>query len=201
MIIQAENAMSAGDCCRLMTMYDQHVHLTKVKDYTGHPIAYWDQFRDAPAAAEIVTRLIEECLSHIVGQLGLNDPLYPESVILAAMGAGGRHSRHADNCRQNEQGDWVANHTPQRDVSVIYYLNDEFDGGEIFFEQTQLMVKPRRGLVLAFPSDAYHVHEVLPVRSGVRYTMAIWFTKQQRCAIADFPLGGSAIETAPRMRG
>src|SRR5205807_3842016 len=87
---------------------------------------------------------------------------------------------------QNEQGDWVANHTPHRDVSAIYYLNDEFDGGEIVFDTQQLMVKPRRGLLLAFPSDAAHVHEVLPVRSGVRYTMPIWFTRQQRCALANF---------------
>jgi len=48
------------------------------------------------------------------------------------------------------------NRTPQRDVSAICYLNDEFDGGEICFEQAQLTVKPRRGLLLAFPSDAAH---------------------------------------------
>jgi prolyl 4-hydroxylase len=100
------------------------------------------------------------------------------------MGAGGHHSRHADNCRQNEQGDWVANHTPHRDVSAIYYLNEEFDGGEIVFERQQLTVKPRRGLLLAFPSDAEHVHEVLPVRSGVRFTMPIWLTKQACFALA-----------------
>jgi hypothetical protein len=111
-------------------------------------------------------------------------PLYPETVILAAMGAGGHHSRHADNCRQNEQGDWVANHTPHRDVSAIYYLNEEFDGGEIVFERQQLTVKPRRGLLLAFPSDAEHVHEVFPVRGGVRYTMPIWLTKQACFALA-----------------
>jgi predicted 2-oxoglutarate/Fe(II)-dependent dioxygenase YbiX len=62
-------------------------------------------------------------------------------------------------------------------------FNDEFDGGELFFEQAQMMVKPRRGLLLVFPSDAEHVHEVLPVRSGVRYTMPIWFTKQQCFAL------------------
>jgi predicted 2-oxoglutarate/Fe(II)-dependent dioxygenase YbiX len=66
---------------------------------------------------------------------------------------------------------------PSRDVSAICYLNDEFDGGEIVFERAQMTVKPRRGLLLAFPSDADHVHEVLPVRRGVRYTMPIWFTQ------------------------
>ena len=167
-----------------MRMYDRHVHLTEVSDQTGFPVVYWPQFRDAPDATEIVPRLVEECLRNIGSQLRPAEPLYPETVILAAMGAGGRHSRHADNCRQDERGDWVANHTPHRDVSAICYLNDEFDGGEIFFERARLTVTPRRGLLLAFPSDADHAHEVLPVRSGVRYTMPIWFTKQQRFALS-----------------
>ena len=169
-----------------MTMYDRHVHLATVKDQTGFPVVYWPQFRDASDAAEIVLRLLQECLCNIGSQLRSAEPLYPETVILAVMGAGGHHGRHADNCRQNEPGDWVANHTPQRDVSAIYYLNDEFEGGEIVFELQQLVVEPRRGLLLAFPSDADHVHEILPVRNGVRYTMAIWFTKQQRFGLADF---------------
>ena len=192
MIIQVPDAVGAEDCRQLMTIYDRQVHLATVRDQTGFPVVYWPQFRDAPDAAEIVLRLVEECLRNIGSRLRPVEPLYPETVILAAMGPGGRHDRHADNCRQNEQGEWVANHTPQRDVSAIYYLNEEFDGGEIVFERQQLTVNPRRGLLLAFPSDADHVHEVLPVRSGVRYTMAIWFTEQQRYALADFPLGAPA---------
>jgi len=194
MIIQVADAVGAEDCRRLMTMYDRHVHLTKVRDQTGHPVVYWPQFRGASHGDEIVPRLVGECLRNIGSQLRFAEPLYPETVILAAIGAGGHHSRYADNCRQNEHGDWVTNHTPQRDVSAIYYLNDAFEGGEIVFDRAQLVVKPRPGLLLAFPSDADHVHEVLPVRSGVRYTIAIWFTKQQRFALADLPLSVPAIE-------
>ena len=193
MIIQVIDAVSAEDCRRLMTTYDQHVHRATVRDHAGFPVVYWPQFRNAPDADEIVPRLVEECLRNIGSQLRLTEPLYPETVILTAIGAGGHHSRHADNCRQNEQGDWVGNHTPHRDVSAVCYLNDEFDGGEIFFERAQLTVKPRRGLLLAFPSDADHVHEVFPVRSGVRYTMPIWFTKQQRLALAIPPLGAPVV--------
>ncbi len=105
MIIQVANAVSAEDCRRLMTMYDRQVHLTKIRDQTGHPVVYWPQFRDASYTDEIVSRLMEECLRNINGQLRFAEPLYPETVILAAMGPGGHHGRHADNCRQNEQGD------------------------------------------------------------------------------------------------
>jgi hypothetical protein len=194
MIIQVPDAVGAEDCRRLMTMYDRRIHLTEVRDQTGFPVVYWPLFRDAANAAEIVPRLVEECLRHIGRQLRPAEPLYPETVILTAMGPGGHHGRHADNCRQNEHGDWVANHTPQRDVSAIYYLNEAFEGGEIVFELQQLIVKPRRGLLLAFPSDADHVHEVLPVRSGVRYTMPIWFTKQQRFALSMAAFGAPVIE-------
>src|SRR6266404_6388380 len=94
MIIQVENTVSDNDCRRLMTIYDQHVQQAKVRDQTGHPLVYW----------------VRECLRDITSRLQPADPLYPETVILAALGAGGHHSRHADNCRQNERGDWVANH-------------------------------------------------------------------------------------------
>jgi hypothetical protein len=91
MVIQLADAVSAEDCRRLMKMYDRHVHLTKVRDQTGHPVVYWSQFRDAADGAEIVPRLVEECLRNLSGQLQLDGPLYPETVILAAIGAGGRH--------------------------------------------------------------------------------------------------------------
>jgi hypothetical protein len=201
MLIEVANAAGADDCRRLMAVYDRHVDRTNVTDQTGHPVVYWDQVRDAPDAVEIGPRLVEKCLCILRDRSPLADPFYPETVILAALGVGGYHSRHADNVRQNEQGDWVANHTLQRDATAIYYLNDAFDGGEIVFERQQLVVQPRHGLLLAFPSDADHVHEVLPMRRGVRYTMAIWFTKQQRFAMAGFALGATATEAAVRISG
>jgi predicted 2-oxoglutarate/Fe(II)-dependent dioxygenase YbiX len=81
----------------------------------------------------------------------------------------------------------VPNHTPQRDASAIYYLNETFEGGEIVFDRERLAIEPRQGLLLAFPSDASHVHEVLPVRHGVRYTMPIWFTKQESLSLKNLP--------------
>jgi predicted 2-oxoglutarate/Fe(II)-dependent dioxygenase YbiX len=182
MIDRVENAASENDCHLLMTVYDRCTDLTNMTDHTGHPVVYWEHMRDASDADDAVARLIQQCLNKISAPLHPAGPLYPETVILAAMGPGGHHSRHADNCRQNEQGDWVPNHTPHRDVSAIYYLNDEFEGGEIAFEKEKLVVKPRKGLLLVFPSDRDHVHEVYPVRCGIRYTMPIWFTKRESSA-------------------
>ena len=188
MIVQVTETVTDHDCQRLITMYNRHAHLTDVRDHTGNPVVYWSHLQDAPDASEIIPRLVKQSLRHTSCALVPEDLLYPETVILAALGSGGHHSQHADNCRQNETGDWVPNHTPQRDASAIYYLNDTFEGGEIVFDREGILVKPRRGLLLAFPSDGDHVHEVLPVRSGVRYTMPIWFSKQKAHALTNFPL-------------
>src|ERR1700730_6276357 len=137
MIIQVADTVSDDDCRRLMTIYDRHAQQTTVSDQTGHPVVYWDELRAGPCAAEIIPRLVRKCLRDITSRLQPADPLYPETVILAALGAGGHQSRHASNCKQNEHGEWVANHTPQREVTAIYYLNDTFEGGEIVFERAQ----------------------------------------------------------------
>jgi len=101
-----------------------------------------------------------------------------ETVLLSRLGPGGRHLRHADNCKE-EGGAWVPNHTPARVVSSILYLNSDFDGGEIVFEQHgPTIIKPRRGLLLLFPSDQHHIHEVRPVTGGYRYTAAIWLKRE-----------------------
>jgi len=46
---------------------------------------------------------------------------------------------------RTKKGDWVPNHTPQRDASAIYYLNETFDGGEIVFDRERLAVSRVEG--------------------------------------------------------
>ena len=49
-----------------------------------------------------------------------------------------------------------------------------------------MVVAPRAGLFVAFPSDERFVHEVLPVTAGRRYSLALWFTRQPAFALAGF---------------
>jgi len=81
MIIQVTEAISDCDCHRLMMMYDQHAHLSEIRDQTGHPVVYWSHFRDAPSANEIVPRLVKACLRYISSASIFADPVYPETVI------------------------------------------------------------------------------------------------------------------------
>lgn len=62
-----------------------------------------------------------------------------------------------------------------RVLSVLLYLNDDYEGGEIEFKHSNLKFKPEAGSVLFFPSNFLYVHEVYPVTKGPRYALPNWY--------------------------
>ena len=134
-------------------------------------------------ARVIVSDLVQRTRSLLAA--ATRDAFFAETVLLARIGPGGLHHPHADNSRQDADGNWVPNHTPMRHYSTIAYISEEFEGGEIRFLDQDLSIRPRTGLLVAFPSDHRYVHEVVPVRSGVRYTLPIWYTRAEDRATAD----------------
>jgi Rps23 Pro-64 3,4-dihydroxylase Tpa1-like proline 4-hydroxylase len=62
-----------------------------------------------------------------------------------------------------------------RVLSVLLYLNDDYEGGEIEFRHSDLVIKPDPGSVLFFPSNFLYVHEVHPVTKGPRYALPNWY--------------------------
>lgn len=80
----------------------------------------------------------------------------------------------------------------ERRVAVVVFLNDAFEGGDLrlyclepksTWENFVFNLRPRRGMAVAFRASVFH--EVTPVRSGVRYSLATWF----RSAAAAAPPG------------
>ena len=58
---------------------------------------------------------------------------------------------------------------PSREISSVFYWNDNYDGGEILFPKQNKKIKPSSGMLIIFPSNLDFPHEVFPVRNGVRY--------------------------------
>lgn len=79
-----------------------------------------------------------------------------------------------------EEGDGFINHIddhPQfsRVVSVSMFLNDDFEGGEIEFKEFDLKIKPEAGKIIVFCSSYPYSHAVLPVDTGIRYSVVKWY--------------------------
>jgi hypothetical protein len=65
-----------------------------------------------------------------------------------------------------------------KNYSTIIYLNDDFEGGELYFPQyDNLTLKPETGMMICFKGDSHHLHGVKPVQSGIRYTISIFWTQ------------------------
>lgn len=77
----------------------------------------------------------------------------------------------------HEHVDNVARHATwgQRQLSVVLYLNDGFDGGETYFPRQQRVITPVAGNLIVFPSHFTHPHASADVVTGVKFSVVTWF--------------------------
>lgn len=70
--------------------------------------------------------------------------------------------------------EWRWRRSMDRDISVVWYLNEDFEGGGLWFPPFQYLVRPKTGLVVTFPSTHEFAHTAQPVVSGMRYAVVSW---------------------------
>ena len=56
-------------------------------------------------------------------------------------------------------------------VSLVSYVNDDYEGGELYFRLQDLKVKPEAGDLFIFPSNYMYPHQAMPVTSGTKYSI------------------------------
>ena len=91
---------------------------------------------------------------------------------------GGHYKGHNDGESFNyETRQWER--LMERDISFVFYLNDQYGGGELEFGDLGLTIKPKKGMMIAFPSYKDFAHKVHPVTWGHRYTLVSWVATQK----------------------
>ncbi|MBN3316933.1 GBB protein, partial [Atractosteus spatula] len=94
------------------------------------------------------------------------------------------HPVHADNCLLEPDTRQCWREPPaftHRDLSALLYLNDDFEGGDLFFtdrdaKTVTAVVSPQCGRLVGFSSGPVNPHGVSAVTSGRRCALALWFT-------------------------
>ncbi|GAA6094374.1 prolyl 3-hydroxylase 3 [Tachysurus ichikawai] len=97
------------------------------------------------------------------------------------------HPVHVDNCILEPETRQCWREAPaftHRDLSAILYLNEDFEGGELFFTDRDAKtitarVKPSCGRLVAFTSGPVNPHGVTAVTAGRRCALALWFTTEK----------------------
>lgn len=60
-------------------------------------------------------------------------------------------------------------------VSTVAYLNDDYEGGELWFKHLDQTIKPEAGDIVVFPSTFIYAHASLPVKTGIKYSAVTMF--------------------------
>ena len=114
-------------------------------------------------------------------------PYHADNVYFYCPIHGGDQQQLRTICPGNCPGaKFVPNHTAWREYTALIYLNDEFEGGEITFEdgphnrQYKKTIPIRANLLVLAPNGPDFYHEVFPIRKGKRYSLHLWFTSDPR---------------------
>lgn len=77
---------------------------------------------------------------------------------------------------EGEYYDWHIDILPTKQVdrilSLVLYLNDDYEGGELQFPF--LKYTPKKGYAILFPSNWMFPHTSLPIKTGTKYSLVTW---------------------------
>lgn len=65
-------------------------------------------------------------------------------------------------------------------MSAVLYLNDDYEGGELEFPEQKVIIKPKAGSIVIFPSVHPFYHQSLTILSGIKYMSPAFWVKQPR---------------------
>lgn len=122
--------------------------------------------------------LLEQTVKNIVNPfygIQINESEVPQ---LLSYSVGGHYQPHidAESVWKTPDGEVIWKKSTDRDISMVFYLNDGYEGGDFIFPELGIRVRPEPGMLVAFPSTHKYKHGVEPVRRGMRYSMVCWAT-------------------------
>ena len=92
--------------------------------------------------------------------------------VLVKWTSGTEQQPHADK----QLNDGSPNPFPDYDLNSLIYYNDDFEGGELYYPEHDIVIKPEPGLAVAHPGDIHFLHGVKRIISGERWTTPSFYT-------------------------
>jgi hypothetical protein len=182
MIVELENFMTQEEmdflekAAKSLTIWDvteSHVNENGTVVYDSN---YWKDRvatypslnKNNPAIAPIVSGLFER-LKPIVEEF-YKVEVIPTGPTIVRWLPGQLQNPHADKELHEGPDAGLPNDFPNYDLSSLFYLNEDYEGGELYFPLQGVKFKPKKGAAYFFPGDKNYIHGVTEIKSGVRYT-------------------------------
>lgn len=109
---------------------------------------------------DTISKCIENYMSISGNNIGLRTPFG-----ISKYNVGSEMGKHVDDYE-----DYDKNPT----VSGILYLNDNYQGGELYFEDQGIKIKPTAGSMVIFPSIKPYFHQSLKIIDGIKYMCPVF---------------------------
>ena len=178
-LLVLDNFISPEACHELIDAYDNGIASgritprgTNVRDLSLSLVV-----ADQPRLSEWARRVRDRIGQLLADHLDLPG-LFADYTAFKCEHEGGTHVLHADNVTAAGE----PNHTYWREATAMLYLNDgqsDFRGGRLRFARLRKEIIPKPGLLVGFGCGLDFEHEVTPVRSGKRYGIGLWFTRDE----------------------
>ena len=126
------------------------------------------QFSEIKSIYEDTNNGLRKCLVDYQSRYNINME-FMEAINYVKYGVGQHFAVHTDhgfsyNCT----------------VSSVMYLNDNYEGGELWFPYLDIVLKPEYGDIVLFPSTFIYAHASKPITSGVKYAAVTMFDYNDR---------------------
>ncbi len=118
----------------------------------------------------LIAKKFQEAVESIFGR-----EVKPNTSHAQKWDVGGYASPHSDN----SDFEGVPNSFQINKYVGILYLNEDYDGGELYFTEHDISIKPSAYSFISFPGGVENIHGVSEITSGTRYTMvSFWDFKE-----------------------
>lgn len=140
--------------------------------------SYWDNRVASRPILDKINPEISLVIQNLVNRLKVEvDDFFqvdakPTSPAIVRWMKGYKQEPHADKQLQNGE----PNDFPWYDLAGLFYLNDDYDGGELYFKNQGIEFKPKPGAAYFFPGDIEYSHGVKEITDGIRYVIPFFWT-------------------------
>lgn len=125
-----------------------------------------------------IEELLRNTVKHIINPFYGIEVSSSEIPQILSYDIGGHYNPHIDgeSIWLTPKGEKIWKKSTDRDISTVFFLNDDFEGGDFVFPELKVRVRPEPGMLVCFPSNHFYMHGVEPVTKGKRYSIVTWST-------------------------
>jgi len=130
--------------------------------------------KEDPEISRVILKLVERLKVEVDNFFSVDAK--PTSPAIVRWFPGQLQMPHADKELHEGENAGKPNDFPWYDIAGLFYLNEDYEGGELYFPNQKIQFKPKQASAYFFPGDMNYIHGVTKIDSGIRYVIPFFWT-------------------------